>query len=248
MSHNPEKFCLNCKHPLKEEAFCPSCGQRTGVSRISFRETLSEFFSSTFSIEGPLLKTLWMLVRRPGRLFRDYLEGQRQRYYRPIPLFIVCTVLYVLVQSLTGDDTLKYQITVEDEVTLEEETKEAVKFMVAYINHILLFQVACLGLIAKLLFWKRYHLAEFIAVSFYITAFYLVANIVLLPASTIVHSLLKTVSFPVLVVYITLAFPGFLQDKRFRVYLKSFILSILSLTLYIILGFGFSLLVVLLQA
>ena len=171
MAEAHHSTCLNCDHPIADEAFCPACGQRTQLPRITFRETIADFFSSSFSLEGPFLRTLLMLFRNPGQLFRDFLSGKRKRYYKPVPFFIVNTVIYLLLQSIIGYDPLgssNIQLTYDDQPTLVNQTAEAAQLMVGYINHILLFLVASMGLMLKLFFRKRYHLAEYVAVAFFI--------------------------------------------------------------------------------
>ena len=176
MSSQPHTTCPNCDHPIANETYCPNCGQRTQLPRITFKETLADFFSSSFSLEGPFLRTVAMLFRNPDQGFRDFLQGKRKRYYKPVPFFIVNTVIYLLLQSLVGYDPLantNITLTVHDEPRLIDQTGIAARFMVTYINHILLFLVLSIGLMSKLFFGKRYHLAEFVAVSFYVTAAYL---------------------------------------------------------------------------
>ena len=104
-----------------------------------------------------------------------------------------------------------------------------------------------MGLISKLLFWKRYHLAEYVAIAFFITAFYIAVSTVMMLISHFVNPDFKITNFLILTVYITLVFPSFLGDRRFRVYFKSLLLSLLSIIFYMFLGFGFSLLVVVLR-
>ena len=250
MDSTVHKRCLNCDHPIADEAFCPACGQRTKLPRITFKETFADFLSSSFSLEGPFWRTMVLLFRNPGRLFRDYLSGKRKRYYKPVAFFIVNTAIYLLLGSIIGYDPLAHtniQLTYDDVPTLVNQTAQAARFMVGYINHILLFLVLAIGLMCKLFFRKRYRLAEYIAVGFYIVAFYLAMGNFTVLASHYVLFALKYVNFLILITYITVMLPSFFEDKRPAVYFKSFLVACFSLFLYMVLAFGGCLGIVLLR-
>ena len=54
------------------------------------------------SIDGPILRSLRCLVTRPGFLTVAYLNGQRKPYALPLQLFLVANVLFFGMQSLVG--------------------------------------------------------------------------------------------------------------------------------------------------
>lgn len=99
--HTHETVCLNCGTGLVG-AHCHVCGQHAHIHR-----TLGAFFHDllhgVFHFEGKIWRTLPMLVRRPGRLTREYIEGRRASYVSPIALFLFCVFLMFAVFHATED-------------------------------------------------------------------------------------------------------------------------------------------------
>ena len=92
MSHPPARTDLACRNcgtqaPLK---FCPECGQETALHPPTLGEFLHEFVGHYVALEGALWRTLRLLLTRPGRLTREYLEGRRRRYVLPLRLYLTC--------------------------------------------------------------------------------------------------------------------------------------------------------------
>lgn len=54
----------------------------------SVREVLHELVHGVLHLDGKFWRTLPMLVFRPGRLTRDYIEGKRARYVAPFGIFL----------------------------------------------------------------------------------------------------------------------------------------------------------------
>lgn len=93
--------CRNCgaQAPLK---FCPECGQETTLHPPTLGEFLHEFVGHYVALEGALWRTLAMLLRHPGRLTREYLQGRRRRYVLPLRLYLTASFLFFLVLKLTA--------------------------------------------------------------------------------------------------------------------------------------------------
>lgn len=105
MSHPTARTDLACRNcgaqaPLK---FCPECGQETTLHPPTLGEFLHEFVGHYVALEGTLWRTLWLLVRRPGRLTREYLDGRRRRYVLPLRLYLTASFLFFLVLKLAAD-------------------------------------------------------------------------------------------------------------------------------------------------
>lgn len=63
------------------------------------RHLLHEAFHFFTDLDSSPLRTLYTLVRRPGELTRAYFEGPRKRYLKPFQIFLVCNVIFFIVQS-----------------------------------------------------------------------------------------------------------------------------------------------------
>ena len=93
--------CRNCGTPAPLK-FCPECGQETTLHPPTLGEFLHEFVGHYVALEGQLWRTLAVLLRRPGRLTREYLEGRRRRYVLPLRLYLTASFLFFLVLKLTA--------------------------------------------------------------------------------------------------------------------------------------------------
>jgi len=86
--------CPNC-NAVMNDSFCPTCGQeRIHENDLQLKHLAHTLFHELFHLDGRLWKTLYLLVRRPGLLTLDYLEGRRMRHISPFRLFLVFSALY----------------------------------------------------------------------------------------------------------------------------------------------------------
>jgi hypothetical protein len=60
-------------------------------------------------LESKLFRTLWVLLRRPGLLTAEYMAGRRQRYLRPLRLYLALSLVFFLVLSLTSKNIVNVQ-------------------------------------------------------------------------------------------------------------------------------------------
>src|SRR5688500_8271167 len=90
--------CLNCGAALVGP-FCASCGQRDIPPHPSMRELVVDAFHELSGWDGRLSATLRALVRRPGFLTQEFLEGRRSRYLSPLRLYLAASVGYFLLAA-----------------------------------------------------------------------------------------------------------------------------------------------------
>ncbi len=91
--------CPNCDQPIKEN-FCPACGQPATDYRASLGRLIKDFFSDYLHLESRLFRTVIPLLIKPGFLTREYMDGRRQRYIRPIRLYLVATIVSLVLISM----------------------------------------------------------------------------------------------------------------------------------------------------
>lgn len=68
----------------------------------SAREFLHEFIAHYVALEGKLWKSMALLIFRPGRLTRDYIEGKRVRYIEPLRLYLTFSIIFFALFKLGG--------------------------------------------------------------------------------------------------------------------------------------------------
>jgi hypothetical protein len=99
MSHNKlrtEKSCLNCGH-LVEERYCPNCGQENIEIHDSTFHLLLHFVQDIFHYDGKLWHTFRNLIRKPGLVAADYLDGKRVHNIQPIRFYFFTSTLFFLL-------------------------------------------------------------------------------------------------------------------------------------------------------
>jgi DNA-binding protein H-NS len=89
--------CANCHTPLTG-SFCHACGQRAHVHR-SLLHLGEELLHGLLHFDAKAWRTLPLLVARPGKLTREYIEGKRTRFVSPLALFLFMVFFMFFVVS-----------------------------------------------------------------------------------------------------------------------------------------------------
>ena len=90
--------CLNCGAALSGP-FCAECGQRDIAPYPSTRELAIDAISEFSGWDGRLANTFVALVRRPGLLTLEFLEGRRARYISPLRVYLTASLVYFLLAA-----------------------------------------------------------------------------------------------------------------------------------------------------
>lgn len=92
--------CANCATSLNGK-FCHACGQRAHVHK-SLLHLAEEVLHGVLHFDAKGLRTLPMLVAKPGELTRRYIDGHRTRFVSPLALFLFMIVVMFSFASLTS--------------------------------------------------------------------------------------------------------------------------------------------------
>jgi len=240
-------YCKNCG-AITKDSFCAHCGQRTTVHKVTFRETFDDLTDNLFSFSAPLPLTLKMLILHPGTLFRQYLGGKRKKYYRPISFFILATLIYLFIRWVIDfDDYLEISVRAKKNQIDLEPFSRARDYMFQNIKSLAFILVFTLAAFIKLFFSRKYTLAEYIAVSFYLNGFYSLLATLNLFYIQYVSSKVQYLAMVVMCAYFIYAMISFLQNQRLRVGLKSFMIYWLAYGAYVILAIIISYLMVMFE-
>ena len=87
--------CLNCGTVLSGP-FCSQCGQRAIGAYPTVREMIGDVWQELWGWDGRLVRTVRLLLRRPGALTVEVMEGRRARYVSPVRLYLLASVVYFL--------------------------------------------------------------------------------------------------------------------------------------------------------
>jgi len=96
---NPKR-CLNCG-ALLTGRYCAECSQAADVHMPSTRELLHEALEGITHSDSRLWQTLYLLWFKPGKLTQEFAAGRRAAYLPPFRLYLVLSVIFFLVASVS---------------------------------------------------------------------------------------------------------------------------------------------------
>jgi len=97
-------ICKNCGHRF-EGNFCSNCGQSSKVNRIDSHYVAEEISNGLFQVNRGFFYTIKELFIRPGVTIKNFLQGKRQNYFKPIPFVLLASTLYVFIVYLLDLNT-----------------------------------------------------------------------------------------------------------------------------------------------
>jgi hypothetical protein len=95
--------CLNCGVQV-DLNFCPNCGQEHTTMIVPIGHLLRDVVDEFILLDSKLLRTLKLLILRPGFLTNEYVAGRRIRYVSPFRLYFVISAIYFLAFSFAHYD------------------------------------------------------------------------------------------------------------------------------------------------
>ena len=102
----PYSHCLNCGSELKGK-YCHNCGQEVVDKTPTVWGFIVEYFNNAFIWDSNFVRTFWTLIRRPGRLTNDYIDGKFVSQEHPLKLnMFLLFVIITMFALFTGTDKL----------------------------------------------------------------------------------------------------------------------------------------------
>jgi hypothetical protein len=101
--------CPNCGTPLTDR-YCGHCGQRVTELRPTLHELVHEALHEFSHVDGKIVRTLGLLLFRPGQLTREFFDGKRARSVTPIRLYLIASLLFFGVLALLPPAKLRVNL------------------------------------------------------------------------------------------------------------------------------------------
>ena len=92
--------CPNCGS-ARSLGFCAHCGQNDRDYVRSLPTLVWEIVREAFDLDSRMLRTLKLLVLRPGELSAEFSRNRRASYSSPIRLYLFASLLFFFVLSVT---------------------------------------------------------------------------------------------------------------------------------------------------
>lgn len=227
---SPGVACENCGTALVG-LYCHACGQPAEPSPTSVRAFARHSAADVTNLDSRILRTLGLLLARPGRLTREYLAGRRIRYTKPLQLYLGAAAAFFfvnayrpflnfdprtggVVSSLNGagvsagmGDEARAQVAAKG-MSLEVFGERFESVVTAYLPALLVALVLLFGLMLRLFFPRqRRGVVEHAVFALHWSAFYLLLMIVdrLLPQTGTTAQVSNGVIQIVSVAYLALA-------------------------------------------
>ncbi len=160
--------CIACGHE-HEAKFCPMCGERNAVDRISLSSILESSLASLINMDKGFLFNFKTLLIHPQELVLQYIKGKRKGILNPISFLIYTTTLYLIVISLLKLPKETVEAIQIPEAPLSKRAYEVGFFIREYIKFFWILSIIPLALSLKLIF-RTYNYAEYLAMSSFIIA------------------------------------------------------------------------------
>jgi hypothetical protein len=115
--------CVNCGTDT-DGKYCSNCGQRLQVKRITFKEGWHDFWARIYGFDGMFPRTLKDLTVRPGFVAREFIGGNRIRYYGPVGYYFFIITLFLLLLSMIGMNYVDYLKAMQESLPVQEGQTE----------------------------------------------------------------------------------------------------------------------------
>jgi hypothetical protein len=91
--------CENCGQELRGH-YCSNCGQAAVSYHRSFRHVVVDVLDSFLNWDSKFIRSLGLLLWKPGWLTNQFLEGKRVRFVHPLRLYLLVSIVFFLCARL----------------------------------------------------------------------------------------------------------------------------------------------------
>jgi len=95
----PLTHCENCGAELRGH-YCSVCGQAAVDYHRSFRHVVMDVLDSFLNWDSKFIRSIGLLLWRPGWLTNQFLEGRRVRFVHPLRLYLLVSIAFFLCARL----------------------------------------------------------------------------------------------------------------------------------------------------
>jgi Protein of unknown function (DUF3667) len=94
--------CKNCGNSFSGK-FCNECGEKVYSEKDkSIFSFVDEGFHFLTHFEGKFFTTIKTFFTKPGKVSLDYCDGVRKKYFKPLSLFLILVIFYLIFPFFEG--------------------------------------------------------------------------------------------------------------------------------------------------
>ncbi|HEY9046299.1 MAG TPA: DUF3667 domain-containing protein [Ohtaekwangia sp.] len=95
-----EHTCKSCGNTFVG-LYCNLCGEKIiEPQERQIKSVMGHLLVASTIVDNKFLKSLWYTVAKPGLLSREYVDGRRVMYMRPLQMFFILNLIYFLFPVL----------------------------------------------------------------------------------------------------------------------------------------------------
>jgi hypothetical protein len=159
--------CLNCGKSF-EGKYCPYCGQKAGVERLTASVLLKETVHFFSHFEKGFLYTAWNFIVRPGSASINFLMGKRKQFQKPVSYFLILTGLYIIVHNfIIHRYNYHYSLSEKSEAILDFQEKSNILLRTHFTPFIVLIILFSAVIIYPILGRKKFNFIEILTLCLY---------------------------------------------------------------------------------
>jgi hypothetical protein len=246
--------CLNCGSNLGSGyKFCATCGQKAATHRLNFHEIVHDALHYITHADKGIFHLVGQLARRPGTVAREYIDGKRTKYFKPVNFFLIVGTLLVFmattfhladetnvirmeaVAARTKDPALQKQL-----YGIAKRVRNVSHYTGRYSNVVNMLATPLFAFIFWLFYKKeRYSYIEHLVATMFILSFSMLCySLLLVPwQSKLTTSglswMFMIVYFTFEMLYRSFAYYHFIGKKGFWAYLKALSVSLLIVLIWV---------------
>jgi hypothetical protein len=76
--------------------FCSNCGQNYKIKRITLQRLIHDIFHFLAHLDKGFAYTVKQMVVAPGKMQRQYTDGERSKHQKPFSMFFICVTIAAL--------------------------------------------------------------------------------------------------------------------------------------------------------
>jgi len=218
-------ICVSCNNEHSEK-FCPNCGEKNGVQKITIRSIIEDSVSFVTDMDRGFLFNFKTLIFEPQKIATDYILGKRKGIFNPISYLIFSVSIYLVVERLLRVPLEPTDMKDLPKSILSKASYEAGFFIREHIKYFWILSILPFGLSLKLVF-RKYTYLEHLAISSFI-----IGQATLIAIISFIFFRTPLILDPI--VYLAMAWLTHRIFKNPNARLESFLLSITAMVLFLI--------------
>lgn len=203
--YEESRICRCCNNMFKGR-YCNICGEKViESSERTFLTFLDNLLNAFTFLDGKFLKSLKLLVLRPGQLSRNIADGLRVPYMKMVSLFFVANFFYFLFPffdsfnsslysqtNLMGQHSVRAKAIVDKEVEKRqismEEFQEKYQAQSTNLSKLLIVTLVLIMTVTFMIinYSKKNYFFDHLLISLEFYSFHLLVNMLMLPALILV--------------------------------------------------------------